>query len=50
MAFALYSVLYTGANTFLEDEKKFILHCTRVATPDDLRKFRITKNIQAIMS
>jgi hypothetical protein len=28
MAFALYSVLYTGANTFLEDEKKFILHCT----------------------
>jgi hypothetical protein len=30
MAFALYSVLYTGANTFLEDEKKFILHCTHV--------------------
>jgi hypothetical protein len=31
MAFALYSLLYTGANTFLEDEKKFILHCTHVS-------------------
>ncbi|HTC03706.1 MAG TPA: hypothetical protein VK749_09920, partial [Xanthobacteraceae bacterium] len=28
---ALYSLLYSGAKSFLEDEKKFtLLHCTRV--------------------
>jgi hypothetical protein len=51
MVFALYSLLYTGANIFLEDEKKFILHCTRMSLPrSDRRKFGITENIPAIMS
>jgi len=27
---AVYSLLYSDANIFLEDEKKFIFHCTRI--------------------
>ena len=32
MAFAFFSLLYTVANIFLEDEKKFILHRTQTVT------------------